>query len=201
MIKPAHGARTHRQAGRSESFHEVGAISGIAGMTKNELKTFTPRTACSVAARSTIARCRCRRRFHRARRLRRCLNLREADDGRADGTRFPATDHSRDRRIGGGGSVKTIRKALRTSRAVSAAPHGIGRRRRTWRARGRSRLGLRCCPVRRVSRPAITLSHQSSAMFVAGPPVVARLGQSLDKQELAAGRSDQGRRRRSCGRY
>jgi acetyl-CoA carboxylase carboxyltransferase component len=77
-------------------------------------------------------------------------------------------------------------KGAANSRAVSAAPHGIGTRRRTWRV---PVVGLGLGSVAGLGAARLAASHysvmtKSSAMFVAGPPVVARLGQSLDKQEL-----------------
>ena len=91
---------------------------------------------------------------------------------------------------GGGGSVKTIETT-----GASNLPGGIGSharllvhdrqpgRRCRWSALG---LGSVAGPGRGAAgrQPLLGDDQATSAMFVAGPPVVARLGQDLDKQEL-----------------
>jgi acetyl-CoA carboxylase carboxyltransferase component len=89
---------------------------------------------------------------------------------------------------GGGGSVKTIETTGRAN-----LPGGVG----TTRAYQIVTMNLAAVPVVSLGLGSIAgwgsalmaLSHysvmtKSSAMFVAGPPVVARIGQTLDKQEL-----------------
>jgi len=89
---------------------------------------------------------------------------------------------------GGGGSVKTIE-----TRGASNLPGGIGGTRGFWRMTANLAevpvVGLGLGSVAGLGAARLASSHysvmtRSSAMFVAGPPVVARLGQKLDKQEL-----------------
>ncbi|MCO5129009.1 MAG: methylmalonyl-CoA carboxyltransferase [Xanthobacteraceae bacterium] len=89
---------------------------------------------------------------------------------------------------GGGGSVKTIE-----TKGAANLPGGIGGTR--WYAATTGNMarvpvvGLGLGSVAGLGAARLAASHYSvmtraSAMFVAGPPVVARLGQQLDKQEL-----------------
>jgi acetyl-CoA carboxylase carboxyltransferase component len=89
---------------------------------------------------------------------------------------------------GGGGSVKTIE-----TKGASNLPGGIGTTRGFWRMTANLAevpvVGLGLGSVAGLGAARLASSHYSvmtkaSAMFVAGPPVVARLGQALDKQEL-----------------
>jgi acetyl-CoA carboxylase carboxyltransferase component len=89
---------------------------------------------------------------------------------------------------GGGGSVKTIE-----TKGAANLPGGVGSTR--WYAYTTANMarvpvvGLGLGSVAGLGAARLAASHYSvmtknSAMFVAGPPVVARLGQQLDKQEL-----------------
>ena len=89
---------------------------------------------------------------------------------------------------GGGGSVKTIE-----TKGAANLPGGIGGNR--WYAYTTANLarvpvvGLGLGSVAGLGAARLAASHysvmtRSSAMFVAGPPVVKRLGQDLSKQEL-----------------
>jgi len=89
---------------------------------------------------------------------------------------------------GGGGSVKTIE-----TKGAANLPGGVGGTR--WYAFTTANMarvpvvGLGLGSVAGLGAARLAASHYSvmtktSAMFVAGPPVVARLGQQLDKQEL-----------------
>jgi acetyl-CoA carboxylase carboxyltransferase component len=89
---------------------------------------------------------------------------------------------------GGGGSVKTIE-----TKGAANLPGGIGGTK--WYAYTTGNMarvpvvGLGLGSVAGLGAARLVASHYSvmtktSAMFVAGPPVVARLGQKLDKQEL-----------------
>ncbi len=89
---------------------------------------------------------------------------------------------------GGGGSVKTIE-----TKGAANLPGGIGGNR--WYAYTTANLarvpvvGLGLGSVAGLGAARLAASHYSvmtrnSAMFVAGPPVVKRLGQDLSKQEL-----------------
>nr|MCU0923565.1 methylmalonyl-CoA carboxyltransferase [Burkholderiaceae bacterium] len=89
---------------------------------------------------------------------------------------------------GGGGSVKTIE-----TKGASNLPGGIGTTRGFWRMTANLAevpvVGLGLGSVAGLGAARLASTHysvmtRSSAMFVAGPPVVARLGQALDKQEL-----------------
>ena len=89
---------------------------------------------------------------------------------------------------GGGGSVKTIE-----TKGASNLPGGIGTTRGFWRMTANLAevpvVGLGLGSVAGLGAARLASSHfsvmtKTSAMFVAGPPVVARLGQALDKQEL-----------------
>jgi acetyl-CoA carboxylase carboxyltransferase component len=89
---------------------------------------------------------------------------------------------------GGGGSVKTIE-----TKGAANLPGGIGGTR--WYAY--TTANMACVPVvglglgsvaglgaARLAASHYSVMTKSSAMFVAGPPVVKRLGQDLGKQEL-----------------
>lgn len=90
---------------------------------------------------------------------------------------------------GGGGSVKTIE-----TKGASNLPGGIGESSRGfWRMTANMAevpvVGLGLGSVAGLGAARLAASHFSvmtrqSAMFVAGPPLVARLGQPLTKQEL-----------------
>jgi acetyl-CoA carboxylase carboxyltransferase component len=89
---------------------------------------------------------------------------------------------------GGGGSVKTIETT-----GASNLPGGIGTTKGFWRMTANLAevpvVGLGLGSVAGLGAARLASTHYSvmtktSAMFVAGPPVVARLGQALDKQEL-----------------
>ena len=84
-----------------DSFHEIGAISGVAEYDEQR-RTHQP-DAGELRVRPRQDRRppggRGRRRFYGARRLRRCVDLGEAADGRGDGARLPAADHPRHRRL------------------------------------------------------------------------------------------------------
>lgn len=89
---------------------------------------------------------------------------------------------------GGGGSVKTIE-----TKGASNLPGGVGGTRGFYRTTANLAevpvVGLGLGSVAGLGAARLAASHYSvmthnSAMFVAGPPVVARLGQTLTKQEL-----------------
>ena len=89
---------------------------------------------------------------------------------------------------GGGGSVKTIETT-----GASNLPGGVGGTRGFWRMTANLAevpvVGLGLGSVAGLGAARLASSHFSvmtreSAMFVAGPPVVARLGQKLEKKEL-----------------
>jgi acetyl-CoA carboxylase carboxyltransferase component len=89
---------------------------------------------------------------------------------------------------GGGGSVKTIE-----TKGAANLPGGIGGTEWYWFTTANMArvpvVGLGLGSVAGLGAARLAASHYSvmtknSAMFVAGPPVVARLGQALDKQEL-----------------
>src|ERR1700686_73514 len=143
----------------SGSFHEIGAISGIAEYDQDgELKNLTPAN---------------------------CVFGRGKVDGRTVvvvGDDFTVGGGS------GGGSVKTIE-----TKGAANLPGGIGGTRAyLYTTANMARvpvvgLGLGSVAGLGASRLAAThysIMTRSSAMFVAGPPVVKRLGQDLSKQEL-----------------
>src|ERR1700738_3643068 len=89
---------------------------------------------------------------------------------------------------GGGGSVKTIE-----TKGAANLPGGIGGTRWYWYTTSNMArvpvVGLGLGSVAGLGAARLAASHYSvmtknSAMFVAGPPVVKRLGQDLTKQEL-----------------
>src|SRR4051794_21556584 len=89
---------------------------------------------------------------------------------------------------GGGGSVKTIE-----TKGASNLPGGVGSTRWYWYTTANMArvpvVGLGLGSVAGLGAARLAPTHYSvmtknSAMFVAGPPVVKRLGQDLTKQEL-----------------
>jgi acetyl-CoA carboxylase carboxyltransferase component len=89
---------------------------------------------------------------------------------------------------GGGGSVKTIE-----TKGAANLPGGVGGTRWYWYTTANLAqvpvVGLGLGSVAGLGAARLAASHysvmtKSSAMFVAGPPVVARLGPSLEKKEL-----------------
>ncbi len=172
------------------SFHETGAIAGSATYDEHaswklihglELR-FRPRP------HRWQADSRGRRRFHGSRRIGRCRDSREAADGRADGCRISAADHARHRRLrrrrlgkddrdqgranlpGGVGQSLLFHYTTANLAVVPIVALGLG-----------SVAGLGAA---RLAASHYSVMTKSSAMFVAGPPVVARVGQDLSKQEL-----------------
>ncbi len=172
------------------SFHEVGAISGIAEYDENnELKQLTPANCV----------------FGRARVDGRTVVV-VGDDftvrgGSADASistkPLMAEEMAHDFRLpiirmiegsGGGGSVKTIE-----TRGAANLPGGVGGTRAYWYILANLAqvpvVGLGLGSVAGLGAARLAATHysvmtKSSAMFVAGPPVVKRLGQDLTKQEL-----------------
>jgi acetyl-CoA carboxylase carboxyltransferase component len=174
----------------AESFHEIGAISGIGEYDdKGELKHLTP--ANCVFGRGTIDG--------------RTVVV-VGDDftvrgGSADASisakPLMAEEMAHDFRLpiiriiegsGGGGSVKTIE-----TKGAANLPGGIGGTR--WYRYTTENLAhvpvvaLGLGSVAGLGAARLAAAHYSimtkdSAMFVAGPPVVKRLGQDLSKQEL-----------------
>lgn len=174
----------------AKTFHEVGAVSGIGEYEANgDLKTLTPANCVfgrgKIDGRPVVV---------------------VGDDftvrgGSADASisakPLMAEEMAHDFRLpiirviegsGGGGSVKTIE-----TRGAANLPGGVGGTR--WYAYTTGNLsrvpvvGLGLGSVAGLGAARLAASHYSvmtkeSAMFVAGPPVVARLGQSLDKQGL-----------------
>src|SRR5258705_1071287 len=174
----------------SKSFHEIGAISGIAEYDEHgELKNLTPANCV----------------FGRGRIDGRTVVV-VGDDftvrgGSADASisakPLMAEEMAHDFRLpiirliegsGGGGSVKTIE-----TKGAANLPGGIGGTR--WYSYTKANMarvavvGLGLGSVAGLGATRLSASHYSlmtknSAMFVAGPPVVKRLGQDLTKQEL-----------------
>ncbi len=172
------------------SFHEMGAVAGIGEYNASgDLEKLTPANCI----------------FGRARIEGRTVVV-VGDDftvrgGSADASisakPLMAEEMARDFRLpiirviegsGGGGSVKTIE-----TKGAANLPGGIGGTR--WYATTTGNMarvpvvGLGLGSVAGLGAARLAASHYSvmtktSAMFVAGPPVVARLGQQLDKQEL-----------------
>src|SRR5689334_24181676 len=172
------------------SFHEIGAISGIAEYDENsELKHLTPANCVfgrgKVDGRTVVV---------------------VGDDftvrgGSADASisakPLMAEEMAHDFRLpivriiegsGGGGSVKTIE-----TKGAANLPGGIGGTRwYRFTTENLSRVpvvALGLGSVAGLGAARLAASHYSimtrkSAMFVAGPPVVKRLGQDLSKQEL-----------------
>src|SRR6266567_1162508 len=174
----------------AKSFHEIGAISGLAEYDEHgELKNLTP--ANCVFGRGKIDR--------------RTVVV-VGDDftvrgGSADASisakPLMAEEMAHDFRLpiirliegsGGGGSVKTIE-----TKGAANLPGGIGGTRwHRYTTANMARVpvvGLGLGSVAGLGAARLAASHysvmtKSSAMFVAGPPVVKRLGQNLSKEEL-----------------
>ena len=175
------------------SFHEIGAISGVAEYDENnELKHLTPANCVfgrgKIDGRTVVV---------------------VGDDftvrgGSADASisakPLMAEEMAHDFRLpiirviegsGGGGSVKTIE-----TRGAANLPGGVGgtrcvlvHDRRTWRACPWSALGLGSVAglgAARLAASHYSVMTRSSAMFVAGPPVVKRLGQDLTQDRNSA---------------
>jgi acetyl-CoA carboxylase carboxyltransferase component len=172
------------------SFHEIGAISGIAEYDESsELKHLTPANCVfgrgKVDGRTVVV---------------------VGDDftvrgGSADASisakPLMAEEMAHDFRLpiirviegsGGGGSVKTIE-----TRGAANLPGGVGGTRWYWFTTANMArvpvVALGLGSVAGLGAARLAASHYSvmtrnSAMFVAGPPVVKRLGQDLTKQEL-----------------
>src|SRR6201997_1253383 len=175
---------------RRDTFHEIGAVSGTAEYDdKGELKNLTPANCVfgrgKVDGRTVVV---------------------VGDDftvrgGSADASisakPLMAEEMAHDFRLpiiriiegsGGGGSVKTIE-----TKGAANLPGGIGGTR--WYRYTTENLAhvpviaLGLGAVAGLGAARLAASHYSimtrdSAMFVAGPPVVKRLGQDLTKQEL-----------------
>ena len=173
------------------SFHEIGAISGIAEYDENsELKHLTPANCV----------------FGRGRIDGRTVVV-VGDDftvrgGSADASisakPLMAEEMAHDFRLpiirviegsGGGGSVKTIE-----TRGAANLPGGVGGTRWYWFTTANMArvpvVALGLGSVAGLGAARLAASHYSimtkstSAMFVAGPPVVARVGPTLEKKEL-----------------
>jgi acetyl-CoA carboxylase carboxyltransferase component len=174
----------------ARSFHEVGALSGVGSYGPDgDLDTVLP--ANGIFGRATIAG-------------RTVVVL--GDDftvrgGSADATiaakPLMAEQMANEFRLpivriiegsGGGGSVKTIETTGRAN-----LPGGIG----TSMAYHLATVNMSVVPVvglglgsvaglgaARLAASHYSVMTKTSAMFVAGPPLVARLGQVLDKQQL-----------------
>ena len=174
----------------AKTFHEIGAVSGIAEYdSANELQMLTPANCVfgrgKVDGRTVVV---------------------VGDDftvrgGSADASisakPLMAEQMAHDFRLpiirviegsGGGGSVKTIE-----TKGAANLPGGIGGTQwymyTTLNMAHVPVVGLGLGSVAGLGAARLAASHYSvmttnSAMFVAGPPVVARLGQSLEKKEL-----------------
>src|SRR3989440_1184107 len=174
----------------SKSFHEIGAISGLAEYDEHgELKNLMPANCVfgrgKIDGRTVVV---------------------VGDDftvrgGSADASisakPLMAEEMAHDFRLpiiriiegsGGGGSVKTIE-----TKGAANLPGGIGGTRWYWYTTSNMArvpvVGLGLGSVAGLGAARLAATHYSimtrnSAMFVAGPPVVKRLGQDLSKQEL-----------------
>src|SRR5438445_633784 len=174
----------------ANSFHEVGAVSGTAEYDKSgELVNLTPANCVfgrgKIDGRTVVV---------------------VGDDftvrgGSADASistkPLMAEEMAHDFRLpiirliegsGGGGSVKTIE-----TKGAANLPGGIGGTRWYWYTTSNMArvpvVGLGLGSVAGLGAARLAATHysvmtRSSAMFVAGPPVVKRLGQDLTKQEL-----------------
>jgi acetyl-CoA carboxylase carboxyltransferase component len=172
------------------SFHEIGAISGVAEYSESgELTNLTPANCVfgrgKVEGRTVVV---------------------VGDDftvrgGSADASisakPLMAEEMAHDFRLpiirviegsGGGGSVKTIE-----TKGAANLPGGVGGTRWYWYTIANLArvpvVGLGLGSVAGLGAARLAASHYSvmtktSAMFVAGPPVVKRLGQDLTKWEL-----------------
>ena len=177
------------------SFHEIGAISGTAEYDESsELKQLTPANCVfgrgKIDGRTVVV---------------------VGDDftvrgGSADASistkPLMAEEMAHDFRLpiirviegsGGGGSVKTIE-----TRGAANLPGGVGGTRWYWFTIANMArvpvVALGLGSVAGLGAARLAASHYSvmtrnSAMFVAGPPVVKRLGQDLTKRNLVAPRS------------
>src|SRR6195256_2850602 len=173
-----------------KSFHEIGAISGTAEYDESgELTNLTPANCVfgrgKIDGRTVVV---------------------VGDDftvrgGSADASisakPLMAEEMAHDFRLpivrviegsGGGGSVKNIE-----TKGAANLPGGIGGTRWYWYTTANMArvpvVGLGRGSVAGLGAARLAASHysvmtKSSAMFVAGPPVVKRLGQDLSKQEL-----------------
>src|SRR5882672_10354756 len=173
-----------------KTFHEIGAISGVAEYdASGELTNLTPANCVfgrgKIDGRTVVV---------------------VGDDftvrgGSADASisakPLMAEEMAHDFRLpiiriiegsGGGGSVKTIE-----TKGAANLPGGIGGTRWYWYTIANLArvpvVGLGLGSVAGLGAARLAASHYSimtkdSAMFVAGPPVVKRLGQDLSKQEL-----------------
>ncbi len=173
-----------------KSFHEIGAIAGIGEYDEHgELKQLTPANCVfgrgKIDGRPVVV---------------------VGDDftvrgGSADASisakPLMAEEMAHDFRLpiirviegsGGGGSVKTIE-----TKGAANLPGGVGGTRWYWYTTANLArvpvVGLGLGSVAGLGAARLAASHYSvmtknSAMFVAGPPVVKRLGQDLNKQEL-----------------
>src|SRR4051794_25265747 len=173
-----------------DSFHEIGAISGVGEYDDHgELKQLTPANCVfgrgKVDGRTVVV---------------------VGDDftvrgGSADASisakPLMAEEMAHDFRLpiiriiegsGGGGSVKTIE-----TKGAANLPGGIGGTRWYWYTTSNMArvpvVGLGLGSVAGLGAARLAATHysvmtKSSAMFVAGPPVVKRLGQDLGKMEL-----------------
>jgi acetyl-CoA carboxylase carboxyltransferase component len=174
----------------ANSFHEVGAISGVADYDEaGDLTQLTPANCV----------------FGRAQVNGRPVVI-VGDDftvrgGSADASisakPLMAEEMAREFRLpiirviegsGGGGSVKTIE-----TRGAANLPGGVGGTRGFYHMTANMAhvpvVALGLGSVAGLGAARLVSSHysimtKSSAMFVAGPPVVARLGQKLEKEEL-----------------
>src|SRR5882757_2932944 len=174
----------------AKSFHEVGAISGVGEYNDNgELTSLTPANCVfgrgKIDGRTVVV---------------------VGDDftvrgGSADASisakPLMAEEMAHDFRLpiirviegsGGGGSVKTIE-----TKGAANLPGGVGGTRWYWYTTANLArvpvVGLGLGSVAGLGAARLAATHysimtKSSAMFVAGPPVVKRLGQDLTKQEL-----------------
>ncbi|MEH2476888.1 acetyl-CoA carboxylase carboxyltransferase component [Nitrobacteraceae bacterium AZCC 2146] len=174
----------------AKSFHEVGAVSGVGEYSaEGELTHLTPANCVfgrgKIEGRPVVV---------------------VGDDftvrgGSADASisakPMMAEEMAHDFRLpiirviegsGGGGSVKTIE-----TKGAANLPGGVGGTRWYWYTIANMAhvpvVGLGLGSVAGLGAARLAASHYSvmtknSAMFVAGPPVVARLGQKLEKKEL-----------------
>src|SRR5580704_2819860 len=173
-----------------ESFHEIGAISGSAEYDESgELRLLTPANCVfgrgKVGGRPVVV-------------VGDDFNVRGGSaDASISAKPLMAEEMAHDFRLpiirliegsGGGGSVKTIETT-----GAANLPGGIGGTRWYWYTTANMArvpvVGLGLGSVAGLGAARLAASHYSvmtkaSAMFVAGPPVVKRLGQDLTKQEL-----------------
>src|ERR1700742_1476508 len=172
------------------SFHEVGAVSGVGEYDESgELKHLTPANCVfgrgKVEGRTVVV-------------VGDGFTVRGGSaDASISAKPLMAEEMAHDFRLpiirviegsGGGGSVKTIE-----TKGAANLPGGIGGPRWYWYTTANMArvpvVGLGLGSVAGLGAARLAASHYSvmtknSAMFVAGPPVVKRLGQDLGKQEL-----------------